>query len=49
MCCSWEAIERESGVQVVFKTGGIQLAVRGTPGESGLKQYEDAMRAEQVP
>ncbi|XP_014671405.1 PREDICTED: monomeric sarcosine oxidase-like [Priapulus caudatus] len=44
----WEEVEAESGLQILYKTGGVQFAVKGTPGESGLEKYAAASKAEHI-
>ena len=36
---SWAEVEEESGLSLVTKTGGLDLAVAGTPGEDELNNY----------
>lgn len=36
---AWAEVEAESGLQVVTTTGGLDLAVAGTPGEAELDNY----------
>ena len=40
---AWTEIEEESGVQVVLRTGGLDLARSGTPGEAEVHGYRAAM------
>ncbi|XP_071963644.1 monomeric sarcosine oxidase-like [Antedon mediterranea] len=46
---AWEELERESGIQVVYKTGSLNLAVKGTVGEKTLNEYAKAMSQQNVP
>ncbi len=39
----WDEIEAESGLQLVFKTGGLDLAVIGTEGETELATYRQSL------
>ncbi|PZF80316.1 N-methyl-L-tryptophan oxidase [Jiangella anatolica] len=40
---AWEEVEEETGLQLVFKVGGLDLAVTGTPGERELAAYEASL------
>ncbi|WP_162606235.1 N-methyl-L-tryptophan oxidase [Jiangella asiatica] len=40
---AWDEVEDESGVQVVFRVGGLDLAVIGTPGENELDAYRASL------
>ncbi len=44
---AWDAVEEDSGVRVVYKTGGLDLGPRN--GAIPLSGYADAMRACDVP
>ena len=46
---AWEAVEQETGLQLVLKTGGLDLAVAGTPGADELRTYRDAMDVAGIP
>lgn len=46
---SWEDVERESGVQLVFKTGSLDLAVKGTKAEAFLEEFDAAMTRCNIP
>ncbi len=46
---AWEEAERESGEQLVFKTGGLNLAKKGTISEKVLKQYAETLEKQGVP
>ncbi|XP_071511168.1 monomeric sarcosine oxidase-like [Diadema antillarum] len=45
---AWAEAERESGLQVVYKTGGLDITKRGTLGEKMVKHYAEAMDAANV-
>lgn len=40
---AWDEIEEETGLQLVFRAGGLDLAVTGTPGERELDAYEASL------
>lgn len=40
---AWDEIEDETGLQLVFKVGGLDLAVRGTAGERELDGYRASL------
>ncbi|SDU73553.1 N-methyl-L-tryptophan oxidase [Jiangella alkaliphila] len=40
---AWDEVEDETGLQLVFKVGGLDLAVAGTPGEQELNRYESSL------
>ncbi|XP_005106261.2 monomeric sarcosine oxidase [Aplysia californica] len=44
----WEAVEEESGMQVVYKPGGVTLAERGKT-DHVMEKYEAAMRRANIP
>lgn len=44
----WEHIEAESGLKLVTKTGGLDLAPAGTVGAQEIDGYRDAMNAEGI-
>ena len=46
---AWEAVERESRVPLVLRTGAINVGVPGTAGYPILDDYEVAMRAHDIP
>jgi monomeric sarcosine oxidase len=46
---AWEVAERESGVQLVHRTGMVNLARPGTEGSGILDNYEQAMSAFDIP
>ncbi|CAH1780475.1 unnamed protein product [Owenia fusiformis] len=46
---AWEEVEREAGVQLVFKTGGLDFARKGTPQEDTIAKYGEAMRRAGIP
>lgn len=43
----WEEVERESGVQLVYKTGGVNLARRDEMGNI-IDKYAEAMSANNI-
>ncbi|TDD69880.1 N-methyl-L-tryptophan oxidase [Jiangella aurantiaca] len=40
---AWDEVEEETGLQLVFRVGGLDLAVTGTPGERELDAYEASL------
>ncbi|XP_033110519.1 monomeric sarcosine oxidase-like [Anneissia japonica] len=46
---AWQELERESGVQVLYKTGSVNLAYKGSLGESLLNIYARSMDRQNVP
>lgn len=40
---AWDEVEEATGLQLVFKVGGLDLAVAGTPGEQELNRYEASL------
>lgn len=36
---NWDRLARESGQQVMFKTGGLDIAISGTPGVESVENY----------
>lgn len=46
---AWAVAERESGIQLVHRTGMVNLARWGTEGTGILDNYEHAMGAEDIP
>jgi len=46
---AWAALEAESAVQVVFKTGGIELALMNSPHTREIEIYAGAMDAAGIP
>lgn len=42
---SWRELEQESGLRLVHTTGGLDLAVAGTPGERELANYRASLDA----
>ena len=46
---TWAEIEGETGLQLVFKTGGLDLAVAGTPGEADLSIYRGSLAPFGIP
>ncbi|XP_072013860.1 monomeric sarcosine oxidase-like isoform X4 [Amphiura filiformis] len=46
---AWEEAERESGEQLVFKTGGLNLGKKGTITEQVVHQYANAMKKQGIP
>src|SRR5262245_4442249 len=45
----WAEVEAESGVQLVFKTGGLDLAAPDVQGPRTVASYAAAMRAGGIP
>lgn len=43
---AWQEVEEESGVQLVFKTGGLDIAPEGS---NALEDYAHAMRVASIP
>jgi len=46
---AWAEIEGETGLQLVIKTGGLDLAVAGTPGEADLGTYRGSLAPFGIP
>src|SRR5713226_5224391 len=46
---AWREVEEESGIQLVLKTGGLDLAPEGAVGEAALDQYGTAMDRQGIP
>ncbi len=46
---AWAAVEEESGVQLVFKTGSIELALKDSPYMREYALYSNAMDAAGIP
>lgn len=46
---TWAQVEEETGLRLVFKTGGLDLAVHGTPGEVELNDYRSSMTSVGIP
>ncbi|MBP1326632.1 sarcosine oxidase [Leucobacter exalbidus] len=46
---NWAALEAASGQQVFIKTGGLDIAIEGTPGTASLERYRAVMAANGVP
>lgn len=46
---AWEEVEEESGVQLVFKTGGLDLGPIDGQGAKSLQEYAAAMRTADIP
>lgn len=42
-------MERESGIQLVYKVGSMNLARKGTQWESFLEEHATAMSKENIP
>ncbi|PIK39139.1 putative sarcosine oxidase isoform X5, partial [Apostichopus japonicus] len=40
---AWSEVEEDSGIQVVYKCGGLNVALKNTRAEGRLKTYADAM------
>jgi sarcosine oxidase len=45
----WDEVETESGLQLVIKTGGLDLETRGTTGIKDLSHCAEAMAAQGIP
>eukprot|EP00057_Strongylocentrotus_purpuratus_P019943 XP_011674417.1 PREDICTED: peroxisomal sarcosine oxidase [Strongylocentrotus purpuratus] len=45
---AWGEAERESGVQLVYKTGGLDIAKKGTPGHAVVEIFARAMTEQNV-
>lgn len=46
---AWREAEQESGVQLVFKTGGLDLGAPGDESENVISSYAESMRAAGIP
>jgi monomeric sarcosine oxidase len=46
---AWAELEDETGLDLVTRTGGLDLATRGTPGLEELENYRDALRVAGIP
>eukprot|EP00058_Branchiostoma_floridae_P008581 XP_002594069.1 hypothetical protein BRAFLDRAFT_68491 [Branchiostoma floridae] len=46
---AWEEVERESGLQLVYKTGGLDFTLKGGPQEWLMEEYAKAMDAQNIP
>ena len=46
---SWAEAERESGEQLVFKTGGLSIGKKGTVEEQVVRQYAQVLRKQGIP
>lgn len=46
---AWGELEEETGLQLVVRTGGLDLATAGTPGNDELENYRDSLRAARIP
>lgn len=46
---AWEEVELESGLKIFHKTGGIDFAAKGTPGEALLNKVKAALAIENIP
>ncbi|KAI8491171.1 hypothetical protein Bbelb_312120 [Branchiostoma belcheri] len=46
---AWEEVERESGLQLVYKTGGLDFTLKGGPQEWLMEEYAKAMDAQGIP
>lgn len=49
MFAAWQEVEQESGLPVYLRTGGLDLAVAGTPGEAELEGYKRPLRRAGIP
>jgi monomeric sarcosine oxidase len=45
---AWDEVEEATGVTLVHKTGGIDLATRGTPGEEEFHNYRDSLTVSKI-
>jgi monomeric sarcosine oxidase len=45
----WAELEEETGLQLVLRTGGLDLAVSGTPGDLELQAYRSALEPFAIP
>ncbi len=45
----WEELERESGMQVVHRSGSCVMGRKGTVGESSVNSYASAMKKQNIP
>jgi len=46
---AWTEVEEHAGMQVVLRTGGLDLARTGTPGEAVIESYRAALDARGLP
>lgn len=46
---NWASLEAESGQQVFIKTGGLDIAIEGTPGTESLERYRAVMTNNGIP
>ena len=46
---TWGELEQETGLQLVLRTGGLDLATLGTPGLDELENYRGALRVAGIP
>lgn len=46
---TWAELEEETGLQLVVRTGGLDLATLGTPGIDELENYRGSLRAANIP
>src|SRR4051794_20085205 len=46
---TWGELEQETGLQLVLRTGGLDLATVGTPGLDELENYRGALRVAGIP
>ena len=46
---TWADVEQESGLQLVHKTGGVDLAEKGSPGEGELANYRRSLDSADIP
>jgi sarcosine oxidase len=46
---AWDELEEETGLQLVLRTGGLDLATLGTPGLGELENYRASLRAAGLP
>lgn len=45
----WEEVEEESGVQLVYKTGSLDLTRKNSPRAHVLEKYAAAMTKQNIP
>ena len=46
---AWAEVERESGMQLVYRCGSLCLAKKGTPGERVIQDFDSAMTQAGIP
>ncbi|BFZ07718.1 hypothetical protein BsWGS_10757 [Bradybaena similaris] len=45
---AWQEVERESGMQLVYKSGGLNIADKGVT-DYIMDEYEESMKADKIP